>query len=78
MSVQGMQLQRQVRHINMSTERRTNSRDMKGWEIYKLIQDENEDNETMFDQAAFQCFDWNHSDRIATSVRCPFDLVYKR
>ena len=36
--------------------------------MYKLIQDENEDDETTFYKAAFQSFDWNHSGRIATSV----------
>ena len=36
----------------------------------RLIQEEaeNDDEETFFYQEAFQCFDWNHSGRIATSV----------
>ena len=35
----------------------------------KLLQDdEYEHEETVFYKAAFQCFDWNHSGRIATSV----------
>ena len=38
----------------------------------KLIQDENEDDETTFYPAAFQCFDWNHSGRISTSLSCQF------
>ena len=35
----------------------------------RLLQDEPEDEETVFYQGAFQCFDWNNSGRIATSVR---------
>ena len=36
----------------------------------RLIQEEaeNDDEETFYYQEAFQCFDWNHSGRIATSV----------
>ena len=35
----------------------------------KLLQDdEYEHEETVFYKAAFHCFDWNHSGRIATSV----------
>ena len=43
---------------------------MEGCEMSKLIQEEadNDDEETFFYQEAFQCFDWNHSGRIATSV----------
>ena len=33
-----------------------------------LIKDDNEEEETHFYQAAFDCFDWNHSGRIATTV----------
>ena len=36
----------------------------------RLIQEEadNDNEETFFYQEAFQCFDWNHSGRIATNV----------
>ena len=41
---------------------------MEECEMSKLIKDDNEDEETPFYKAAFDCFDWNHSGRIATSV----------
>ena len=36
----------------------------------RLIQEEadNDNEETFFYQEAFQCFEWNHSGRIATNV----------
>ena len=33
-----------------------------------LIKDDNEEEETHFYHLTFDCFDWNHSGRIATSV----------
>ena len=39
----------------------------------RLLQDdEYEHEETVFYKAAFHCFDWNHSGRIATSVSWSF------
>ena len=42
---------------------------MEACEMTNLIKDEGEEEETHFYQAAFDSFDWNHSGRIATSVR---------
>ena len=43
-------------------------RDMEQWEGSSLLQEEKEDEETLFYQEAFQDFDWNNSGRISTSV----------
>ena len=41
---------------------------MTACEMSKLTKDENDEEEATFYKAAFDCFDWNKSGRIATSV----------
>ena len=49
---------------------------MQDMEMTRLLQEPDmEDEETGFYQAAFQCFDWNHSGRIATSVSSDYHLM---